>query len=273
MASVKKVFIYVLFPVFIAGIILSQYFYDAAKIKAPAINISLSPQFAESLDLGLHSALASFLWLNTRLELPYFPNGYQSFFTGLDLINTLDPRLAEPYIFTEIVLPDTDYPQRIDAAVAVGQKGVAEADKDWRAPFYLAAIYDLYVHDYKSSAEYFDLAARTPGIPEIIKRFAVNYGISPNIRARTKAIWAAIYASTNDQTLKARAAAYIEHYNILDQLQNAVDKYKTLYGLYPTNLNDLIDKKIISEIPQDPFGLEFYIYSGGAVGIKQLPTQ
>ncbi|MBU6500617.1 MAG: hypothetical protein KGJ89_04140 [Patescibacteria group bacterium] len=269
MSLAKKI----LLPILFTGIILSQYFYDAGRVNTKTAGLSLPPQFAEHLDLGLHSALASFLWLNTRMELPYLPNGYQSFFDGLNLINTLDPRFAEPYVFTEIVLPSTAYPQRISAAVAVGEKGVAQADKDWQIPFYLAAIYHLYLRDYTSSAKYFDLAAQMPGIPEVVKRFAINYGIIPDIRERTKNIWLAIYESTTDQGLKARAKAYVGHYNILDELQKAVYDYKELYGKYPTAISDLVDKKILKEIPPDPFGLEFFVYSGGVVGIRQLPGQ
>lgn len=272
MAQTKKVLTILTLPLFFAGVILSQYFYDSVKLKTPAVNFSLPPQFVESLDLGLHSALASFLWLNTRLELPYFPNGYQSFFDGLNLINTLDPRFAEPYFFTEIVLPGTNYPERLSAAVAIGRKGVERADKDWRIPFYLAATYDIYLRDYKTAAEYFDLAARTPGIPEIVQRFAVNYGVLPDMRARTKSIWAAIYESATDPALKARAKDYVTHYDILDELQNAAHDYKKLYGEEPATLGDLVSKKILGAIPQDPFGLEFSIYPGGIVGIKQLPN-
>jgi hypothetical protein len=263
----KKIIISVLF----VGIIFSQYFYDAEKAANPRVQMSLSPQFVRSLDLGLHSALASFFWIDTRTELPFFREGYQKFFDDLNLINNLDPKFSTPYFFSTLVLPYTKYPKGIEAAVEIGRRGVAEADPDWRVPFYLATIYHLYLNDQISAAKYFDMAAQEPNVPELVKRFAINYGIQPKIREQTKQVWLAIYESTDNEVVKERAKAYIIHYEIIDSLQNAVGIYKEKYGVYPATPQDLVDKRIINGIPPDPFGLEFQIYEGGVVGIKQLP--
>jgi len=261
----------IIIPLLFVGIIFSQYFYDARKAASPQAQASLSPQFVRSLDLGLHSSLASFFWIGTRAELPFFQEGYQKFFDDLNLINNLDPKFSTPYFFATLVLPYTKYPKGIAAAVEIGKRGVAEADPDWRVPFFLATIYHLYLNDQISAAKYFDLAAQEPGVPELVKRFAINYGIQPKIREKTKQVWLAIYESTENETVKERAKAYVIHYDIIDFLQNAVGVYKEKYGVYPSAPQDLVSRKIISGIPPDPFGLEFQIYEGGVVGIKQLP--
>jgi len=220
--------------------------------------------------LGLHSALASFLWIDTRTELPFLQEGYQKFHDDLALINDLDPKFNTPYIFSMLVLPTTPkYPDRINAAIEIGKRGVELADPDWKLPFYLAATYHIYLKDRTSSAKYFDLAARTEGIPDIVQRFAINYGVLPSRREQTKQIWIAIYNSTDDKASKDRALAYVVHYEILDSLDAAVKKYKELFGNYPPSVEDLVAKKIIEGIPKDPFGYEFAMYPGGVVGIKQ----
>lgn len=263
----------ILIPILFLGIIFSQYFYDAEKSKAPSANITPSLPFVKSTDLGLNSALASFFWIDTRAELPFFREGYQKFFGDLNLVNNLDPKFAAPYVYTLIVLPYTEYPDRIGASLGIGGRGVSLADPDWQIPFWLGTIYHLFIKDPTSAAKYFDLAARTPGIPEIVKRFAVNYGVLPKLRDETQAVWRAIYESSDDKDTKARAAAYLKHFEILDYLQTASDNYKKIYGRYPARISDLLEKKIITEIPPDPFGLEFAIYEGGIVGIKQLPQE
>jgi hypothetical protein len=260
-------------PILFFCVVMAQYFYDTQKVSGPALSFPISPAFLKSFDLGLHSALASFLWIDTRTELPFFQQGPQKFFADLDTINKLDPKFSTPYAFTVLVLPNTKYPDRINASVEIGRRGVEEADKDWRVPLYLATIYHLYLKDETNTAKYFDIAARTPGIPEIVQRFAINYGVLPSLREKTKAVWIAIYNTSEDKFTKERARAYVVHYEILDFLDSAVKSYKERYGKYPAEIKDLLDKKIITSIPPDPFGLEFAMYDDGVVGIKQLPNQ
>ena len=103
----------IIIPLLFLGIIFSQYSYDLKKAASPQVQVSLSPQFVKSLDLGLHSALASFLWIDTRAELPFFEEGYQKFFDDLNLINSLDPKFSTPYFFATLVLPYTKYPKGV----------------------------------------------------------------------------------------------------------------------------------------------------------------
>lgn len=246
-----------------------QFFYDKNKIAAPFEFQSFSPRVIKKIDLGLHSAAASFLWIQTRTELPFLPFGYNQFAADLNLINDLDPRFSEPYAFTVVVLESsTKYPNRVSEAIRIGKKGTEEADPDWRIPFYTAAIYHLDLRDRLNAARYFDIAGRTPGAPDAIKRFALNYGILPNELKETKQIWQAIYESSKDDGVRKQAKAHIEHIQIIEFLAEAVGQYKAKYNKGPEKIEDLISKNIIRGIPSDPFGFEFQIFKGGLVGIK-----
>jgi hypothetical protein len=252
------------------GVIYTQLFYDAQRTNAPLVQTPLPPAFFKAFDLGLNSALASFLWINTRTEMPFFREGYEKFRNDFNLVTSLDPKFSTPYAYTLIVLPNTNYPDKFNTAVEIGLRGVRNADPNWKIPLYLAITYHLYLHDNMNAAKYFDLAARTPGIPEIVWRFAVNYGILPSLRAQTEQIWKVIYETADDKFMKERAKAYVTHYEILDFLESAVASYKKKFGVYPQTIDDLIAKGIIKSVPPDPFGLNFAIYEKGVVGIKQL---
>ncbi len=269
----KSILVFVAIALLFAGIVFSQARYDAVPQPVLQGNASLPPDFIRYFDFGLHSAMASVLWIGTRPELPSFPFSYPHFKDGLDLINNLDPKFAYPYVFTVLVLPNTTDPHRFTETAKIGERGIREADPDWRLPLYLAANYQLYLNDYANAAKYFDLASRTPGVPDIIRRFAVNYGIAPNNLERTRQVWLAIYESTEDPFIKERAKNYVIHTEIIQYLDQAIAVYRARYGTYPQTIDALAAKGIIKEIPPDPFGYQFDLYENGSVvGIKKPAT-
>ena len=262
----KSVFIFIVF----LGIILLQYFYSIQKIDTPRMKFPLSQELVTSFDMGLHSAVSSFLWIEARTELPFLREGYKQFENKLNLITSLDPKFSTPYAYTVMVLPNARYENRFNDAVKIGKKGTQNAvPLDWKIPFYTAVTYHLYLKNNAEAAKYFDIAGHTPGVPDLIKRFSLNYGIYPTEREKTIKIWETIYENTNDAEMKKRARDYILHFNILDFLQKNVGAYKEKYRVYPNKIEDLVSKNIISRVPEDPFGFTFAMYDGGIVGIQR----
>ncbi len=259
------------------GVFGTQLIYDTKKIQAPETDFAVSPKFLAAIDIGLHSALASYLWLfKTRTELIHFlflskkdqEDGFNKFSRDINTINTLDPKYSDPYAYSVIVLPASTYSKRIEASIEIGKRGVANADPDWQIPFYMAVTYHLDLKDSLDALRYFDIASRTPGIPNVVKVFAANYGSIPTTREQTKQIWTVIYKTTDDEATRERAQSYIVHLDIFDFLENAVKEYKTKFGMYPKDLSDLVSKKIIPEIPLDPLGFTFYLFKNGEVRVK-----
>lgn len=258
----------VAFLILCAAVLFSQIFYDASKAQHAISAQVPSVEMVRSFDLGLHTALASFLWLDVRTELPFLRQGLQHFLSGLHLVNALDPRWSTPYAFTVLVLPNVDgYKERVPEALATGERGLAAADPNWQIPFYLGTTYQLQLNDRKNAARYFDLAAATPGVPEIIRRFAINYGIRPESLESTKQAWAVIYATSPDPAVRDRAVAHIAHLEILEYLNAAVQEFHKRSGRYPAEVAEVVRAGIIPSIPADPFGFKFKIYEEGVVGI------
>jgi len=259
-------------PILFLIIVILQVFYDAEKLEGPKYNFPLSLYLVQGLDLGLHSAAAAFFWIDTRTEIPFLKDGYDKFSRDLKLINDLDPKFSTPYIYTSIVLPNSKYENAIAEAIKIGERGVKESEPNWQVPFYLAVNYHLYLKDTENAVKNFDKASLIPGIPEIVRRFAINYGIFPNRREQTKKIWEVVYQTSEDESVRTRAKAYVIHYDIVDVLQKAVDAYKGKLGYYPETIDDLVKSNYVKAIPEDPFGFEFDLYKDGdsiLVGIKQ----
>jgi hypothetical protein len=138
----------------------------------------------------------------------------------------------------------------------------------------MAMNYYLGFHDEKDALTYFDIAARTPGVPQFAERFSLNFGVGTNERQKTEELWRTVASSTNDQFEQQRAQAYVDHLTELDYLDAASKAYKQRFGTYPPSIDALVAKGIIPSVPQDPFGFTFYIAKDGtaAVDYTNLPS-
>ena len=252
-----------------AAIVLFQYGYDATAVSASSAPVRLPPDLVRAVDMGFHAPVASFTWINTMPEiLDLFFNGKTEYFSDLDFVTGVDPKMSYPYAFSVITVPlMTSIPNAVQAANAIGERGLAVADPDWRIPFYIATNYYLELHDKEDALRYYDIAARTPGVPSTTERFAINFSIGFGSREQTKALWTVIRDTTNNEFTKNRAQAYIDRLAELDYLEAAAKQYKAAYGTYPKTPNDLVVKHIISQVPQDPFGFPFLMNPDGTATI------
>jgi hypothetical protein len=254
-------------------IVVLQYDYDLAKGPAPASLASYtSPEFIRVADMGFHSTVASALWAGTMPEVLDLFAGKTEYIADEAYVNAVDPKLSYPYAFSVLTLPaipasDFAGDASDSLALAIGRQGIANADLDWRIPYYMAIDYYLDDKNTEDALQYFDIAARTPGVPEYAERFAENFGIGTNERAKTEELWETIASSTNDEATKERAEAYVTRLQIFDYLEAAAKIYKAQVGVFPTSTQELVTAKIIPYVPQDPFGFIFIFRPGGQADI------
>lgn len=263
----KKSFVTGLFILLFGAIIIVQIFYDAEKKRSLFSEpLVLKPEIIRAADLGLHNAASDLLWLSA---IQYFGGGESKTSEKLNdylIASTeLDKNFAYPYAFGVLVLPSIG---QADQGIALAQKGIANNVKDWRIPYYLATTYYIDKNDAINAAKYFDMAANTAGAPADIQKVAANFGSRTDQREKTKQIWIGIYESSNDEVVKERAKNYIIHIEIMDLLEQAAKQYYTINGKYPTDLNQLVEAKILKAIPPDPFGFSFTINQSGKVEVK-----
>lgn len=269
-ATVPKI---VLLILLLGMIVLLQVESDAtARVVGASLPGTFTPTMVRLVDMGFNPAVASFLWANTMPEiLDLFRFGHTEYFPDLAFLNAVDPKMSYPYAFSVLTLPivpTSTYPNALHESFVIGQEGIANADPDWRIPYYMAINYYLNMKDLKNTAYYFDLAAHTPGVPDYAESFALNFGLIPRDRDRVRGLWATVYESTNDPDTKARAAAYVARLNDLDYLEAAARAYRQKYGSYPTSTQALVTAGIIPSVPQDPFGFIFTVNpKDGTAGI------
>ncbi len=241
----------------------TQYYFDIQKKTRPLIPPNMIPaEIIKMVDLGLHSAASSLMWIYTIQQVSDYPEELPEL---IRTVNKLDPRFSYPYAFGTLILPAFDMNTQ---AIELAKQGIRDADPDWRIPYYLATIYHIFLKDRKNAALYFDIAAKTPNAPENIKVVASRYGTGKNAREQTKTIWESIYENSDDELVKENAKAHIIQIEVTELLEKAVSIYKQKLGKYPENINDLVNVKILKAIPPSPFGLEFYVVPDGTIQIR-----
>jgi len=247
--------------------ITAQYYFDSGrkKIYIPQPFVWPTP-VVKAADLGLDAAASDYVWLSM---IQYYGGGRSDSFEKLDdyikLANDLDPKFPYPYAFGTLILPGEGMTEE---AIKIGERGVKESDPDWRIPYYMAITYHIKLEDSKNAAKYFDIAAETPGAPDSIQVVAANYGSRPDIRAETKQIWISLYETSNDEVVRKRALAYVQHYEVLDVLEQAAAIYKQQKGSYPANISDMVSAGILRYVPEDPFGFKYLIDEDGRAMVK-----
>lgn len=272
---IKTVFLVLLF----AAIIALQYEYDTTAFALPSsLPVTFTPEMVRVVDMGFDPAVGSFLWASTMPEiLDLFIHGHTEYIADLAYLNAVDPKLSYPYAFSVLTLPavpTSSYPEAISKSFVVGREGLANADSDWRIPYYMAINYYLNEHDLKDAAWYFNLAANTPGVPGYAESFALNFGVNQSDRDRVRNLWETVYQSSNDPSTKARAAGYVERLNDFDYLEAAGRAYRQKFGKYPTSTQELVTGGVIQSVPVDPFGYTFIFRDKGVADIDttHLPS-
>lgn len=244
-----------------------QYFTDQDRKRIPYTEpLVFRPEIVQAADLGLHNAAADLMWLTA---IQYFGGGEsrtsEKLVDYLFLSTDLDPQFAYPYAFGALLLPAFG---QVDQGIEIAKKGVANNVPDYRIPYYLATTYYINKDDPANAAKYFDLAAHTPGAPDGIKKVTANFGSRADKRSKTIAIWEGIYTTTNDEVVRERAKNYILHLELMDFLEQAATQYFKINNKYPTTPQNLVDTRILTAVPPDPFGFEYVFNETGQAQIK-----
>jgi len=132
-----------------------------------------SGTFVRQAALGYETAGADLAWLRGVQYYGEHRLGDQRF-DRIDhvmrIVGELDPKFEEPYVFGSFVLAQEM--KQPDRGLKLIRSGLEKNPESWRLAFETGFLHYVCRHDYVAAAHYFTLAARTPGHPEYVERFA-----------------------------------------------------------------------------------------------------
>jgi len=145
------------------------------------------------------------------------------------------------------------------------EKGTRYRDWDWKMPFFLGFNYFYFLQDNNKASEYMMEASRREGSGRVISTLASRLAYEGNRTENAIYFLREILKNTDDPSIKHEYTFRINALETILSLEQAVKKYKKIYGRTPDNLNKLVERKIIPALPRDPYGGELYIDQQGNV--------
>ncbi|MBI5327072.1 MAG: hypothetical protein HZB80_02100 [Deltaproteobacteria bacterium] len=185
-------------------------------------------------------------------------------YRNMDAATDLDHYFLDPYYFGAMTLAwDAN---KVKESNILLEKAFRYRDWDWTIPFYLGFNHFYFLQDNEKAAYYLMEGAKRPG---------GSGGLLPTLAARLsyqgkKTENAIIFLQemlkkTDDKNVRWIYERRLAALKAILFLEGAAAAYQNRFKARPDNLDGLIAKGIISELPQDPYGGKFYMDKDGLI--------
>jgi len=235
-------------------------------------------QYLRPALLGYHHLGADVLWLRLVQVLGKKRNSldeYEWMYHALDVITTLDPQYAYAYYAGGVILGDLA--NRPDLSNRLLEKGVDANPNVWNIPFLLGYNYYFLLNDPAKGAEYIMRAASLPDGPSYLPGLATRMAAEAGSPDTALAFLEARLRETQDPEMREVLAYRMKEVIIerdLRLLENAVEAYRTIHQAPPATLAALVTDRILSALPQEPFGGDYRVdQQTGAVSSSTHPER
>jgi len=181
--------------------------------------------------------------------------GYLWAYHAVDVLTDVDPKFSFAYQATGIVLGVwANLPRE---SIALLTKGMRHNPEVWQLPFYVGYDYFYEVHDPVQAAKYLRIASELPGAPAYLPKLAARMTVEAGDPDAALEFLQRLYQQLQDERLRESLVQRMKEVvaeRDIRFLEEGVRRYKSRYGKRPANLNDLVTKGIIQQIPEEPLG-------------------
>ena len=212
--------------------------------------------------IGYEQLAADIIWLQTIQvigEDTVTPNGYDWIYHALDVVTTLDPKFAYAYQLGGVTLSVLGKaPEKSNMLLL---KGMKENPDVWQIPFYIGFNNFFYLNDYGRAAEYMAKASELPGHPAYLPKLAARLYVQAGDPDVALDFLLRMYKETADEKVRATLGERIKEVIVERDarfLEEAIKKYRNLYNAYPERLIELVERGIITKLPNEPLGGYYY---------------
>lgn len=229
--------------------------------------ISLPSSFLKLTSLEFDGVLADYMLLEAmtfigettkRTEKPQIKEWeWEWLYRHLDAATDLDPHFLDFYYFANAHL--TWGGDKIEEANRLLDKGIKNRPDQWLLPFFAGFNLFYFRGDNAGASEYLMLAAQDQTAPVGIARLASLLAYKSNQTKNAIVFLKQIIRSTEDPAMKEVYETRQILLESINAVEEAMGKYKAAYNQLPKNLEELIDKNFLSEVPVEPYGGRFYI--------------
>ena len=228
---------------------------------------------ARHLTFGHRYLVADYAWLQA---LQYYGNEwnrlyfYRDLARYLDLATDIDPGFGYAYRFGAAAVPFNSGGwtwHNVPQSNELIEKGLRQDPTDWQLWLQLGFNRGVIGTDYEGAAEAYRNAARSPGSPPWIPTLVTRLYATAGSMDRARMYAQQILASTEEPELRETMERRLWEIDLEEELvkiDEALRRYRADHGEDPAQVNVLVSRGYLKELPEDPFGGVFYIENGEA---------
>jgi len=191
----------------------------------------------------------------------------------LDITTTLDPNLIVAYRFGSTFLSDA--PPRgagdPDHGVELLRRGIKANPDYWRLYQDMGNVYYFDKKDYPRAAEAFAEGAKNPKAAIWMKVMAAKIAADGESLETSYFLWRDVYQTAREPQIKKNAELHLRLVKVdldLRELNRLADEYERRSGRRATNLSELVQARLLAQVPLDPKGYPYVLGEGGKVQLN-----
>lgn len=188
---------------------------------------------------------------------------WQAFYRTMDVSTDLDPYFLDPYYLANAFLTwDAGMVRETNTLL---DKGTRSRDWDWLLPFFAGFNYFYFLQENDKASEMLMEASRRQDNNPVLASLASKLAFKANKTENSIAFLEELLSKTDDIVMKRRYAIRIYAFKGILALEKAVTEYRHKFRRAPKDIDELVAKKFIAELPKDPYGGKYYIDADGNV--------
>ena len=178
-----------------------------------------------------------------------------------DVVTDLDPGFLMAYLGTGTILGV--WSDLIKESVAILQKGMDNLPTVWQLPFQIGYDYFYELCDPARAAPYIRIASTLPGAPAYLPGLAAKMtveGGDPEVALEF------LHRVDEQMGSDARMHAALEERRkqiIVERdlrlIEGVAQQYRAARGVFPRSTQELVDARLLTSVPRDPFGERYDI--------------
>lgn len=175
----------------------------------------------------------------------------------------LDPYFKQTYSFAQGVLPW--HAKKLDETLIILERSSKHRTWDWVPGFFIGFNHFYFKNDNATASKALMEASKVPGAPGALSTWAARLASQAGQYQTAIEFLVGMYESTDDEHQKEMLMRRIQAVRTAYVLQQAVDRFGEQFGHTPVSLDELVEKGLIEELPENPYHRPFALNDEGMV--------
>lgn len=222
--------------------------------------LMVSPEFLSIASGEFNSLLSDYLLLKASVFVggayETVPEDWEAVWHLFNQSHYLDPLFFQTCYYTQALLAWR--PGLHEKSIDLIKSSAKHRTWDWEPNFYAGFDYYYYLRDYNLSAKYLKDASKFPHAPPIVATLGARIARKGGETQDAINLLYVMYHQAKDEAHREIVIKRIHAYQGILILERAIADFSMKFGLRPDSLKELVDKKIIPELPKNPFGGKYY---------------